>query len=202
MPVRIALCGEMGSGKDWWADVVVRELELEKVAIAETFKAMWNGIRELAGLPEDKHFARPFLQLMGNIGRAHNENIWVDTLMAKLKSEKGYVLSDLRFPNEAARLRELGFGIVRVETNETERRARLAARDGGHDAATELDDTERFIRDIVPDLVVRGEKEATEETRVALQRFIRERTATCAATDARLVAAKWRSECVPAGGRP
>lgn len=183
----------MGGGKDFWSDILVREVELEKVAIAETFKAMWNGIRELAGLPEDKHFARPFLQLMGNIGRAHNEKIWVDTLLAKLDPEKGYVLSDLRFPNEAARLRELGFGIVRVETNETERRARLAARDGGHDATTELDDTERFIRSIDADLVIRGEASETEASRAALLNFVRERTQTIVGTDRRALDARWTS---------
>lgn len=170
--VRIAFTGEMGSGKDFWCDWVADEYGIEKLAFARRIKRIVDVVFDAIRLPKSKSFRRPAYQLVGNVGRWFPENLWVGFVEHELEDGVSCVLSDLRFPNEAARLRRLGFLIVRVRTAHFERLQRLKQRDGGHAPATESDRTETAIRDVIADIEVRGEARNTDETRAVLRRCV------------------------------
>ena len=61
---------------------------------------------------------RRLLQIFGTeIGRSLlGENIWVELATRNLESSKNYVFTDVRFPNEADKIKNLGGLIWRVET--------------------------------------------------------------------------------------
>ena len=60
---------------------------------------------------------RRLLQIFGTeIGRSLlGENIWVELATRNLESSKNYVFTDVRFPNEADKIKNLGGLIWRVE---------------------------------------------------------------------------------------
>lgn len=57
---------------------------------------------------------REFLRLVGMWARSKNEDTWVNIVANKI-GEGNYFISDLRFPNEYKKLKELGFLLVKIE---------------------------------------------------------------------------------------
>lgn len=59
---------------------------------------------------------RELLQRMGTeVGRdLFGENVWVNRVAAQIVSEQNYVITDVRFPNEAAWLKEVGGRLIRI----------------------------------------------------------------------------------------
>lgn len=114
----VGITGVAGSGKDTAADYLVSKYGFTKVSFAAILKNMLS----VAGLPEpsnrdDKeknvegfNFTwREAAQTLGTEwGRSLDENIWVKLTMASLEEGKNYVLSDVRFDNEARAIYEAG----------------------------------------------------------------------------------------------
>lgn len=73
----------------------------------------WNGIKST---PHNAN-VREFLQRLGtDAGRnILGENIWVDATLKGLDPNGSYVITDVRFPNEADAIRNLGGQVYRVE---------------------------------------------------------------------------------------
>ena len=118
----IGISGVAGSGKDTAADYLVSEYGFTKVSFAAILKNMLS----VAGLPEpsnrddkEKNVAgfsftwREAAQRLGTEwGRGLDENIWVKMTMNSLEPSKDYVISDIRFDNEAtAVINDLGYTI-------------------------------------------------------------------------------------------
>lgn len=120
----IGITGVAGSGKDTVADYLASKYGFIKVSFASILKEMLA----IAGLPEpsdrdDKekpvkcfNFTwREAAQTLGTEwGRALDENIWVKLTMAKLDLTKNYVISDVRFDNEAEVIAHYGGIIVQL----------------------------------------------------------------------------------------
>lgn len=146
-----------GCGKSTVADLFI---ERERVSFAAPLKrAVWNMLDdlELAGfhyvyegkeaiIPELGVSARHMMQTLGTEwGRACiHPDFWV--MIARAKAERiladgrSVVIDDVRFPNEAAMIRELGGELWRIERPSI-------AYDGDHES-------EGGLEDITPDRVI------------------------------------------------
>lgn len=63
---------------------------------------------------------RQFLQHIGNSFRTYNPDFWVNALFSDYNEWEEWVISDVRFPNEALKIRELGGIVLRVDGNHRE----------------------------------------------------------------------------------
>jgi hypothetical protein len=132
----IGLTGYAQHGKDSAASTIVEEFGYERLAFADTLKSMAltlnpyipdtsGGITRLEGvvnyhggwegakvIPE----VRRFLQVLGTEAvRGHlGDDIWVNALAIKMQPAGDYVISDVRFPNEAQMVHDLGGQVVRI----------------------------------------------------------------------------------------
>lgn len=81
---------------------------------------------------------RLLLQKLGTEGGREliHENIWVNALFADLKEDSKWIITDVRFPNEADEIKRRGGYLIRVE--------RDVADSGNHPSETALDDYEGF----------------------------------------------------------
>ena len=114
----IGITGKAGSGKDTVADYLVSKHGYTKISFAAILKNMLR----VAGLPEptnrdDKEKVvegfefswRDAAQKLGTEwGRSLDTNIWVKLTMQSLDPFKKYVISDVRFDNEAEAVRKSG----------------------------------------------------------------------------------------------
>lgn len=112
------ITGKAGAGKDTAADYLVSQYGFVKVSFAATLKKMLD----VAGLPEpfnrdDKEKVvegfdftwREAAQKLGTEwGRSLDPDIWVKLTMNSLDPHKNYVISDVRFENEASAIRKQG----------------------------------------------------------------------------------------------
>ncbi len=125
-PLFILLSGKMGVGKTTVAELIMDSLadsnrtamrESFATGVKETAKTMgWNDVKDEVG--------RKLLQDVGMKGRNNNPNLWVDQVIDRVQEKQMFipdiiVIDDWRFPNEADRLKELGFDIykVRIESS-------------------------------------------------------------------------------------
>lgn len=111
---RIALVGNMRSGKDTFADVLINEKGYTKIAFADELKRI---CKEL--FPEqfkNGNKPREILQSVGKCMRSIDYDVWVKALDRKIKqcNGKNLVITDVRYPNEVAYLRNNGFIIVQI----------------------------------------------------------------------------------------
>lgn len=125
MPVLIGLAGTAGSGKDTTAQFLVKQHGFKAFAFAD---AVRDALKIVLAI-EDKYFeyplkevviqkygksARELMQALGtDWGRnSVSEDIWVDIAINKawssLSAGSNVVLTDVRFENEANKIRKLG----------------------------------------------------------------------------------------------
>ena len=121
----VGISGRMGSGKTTLAEVL-EEQGYTRKAFAEPLYwiakryMFWDGVKDEKG--------RKLLQTLGTeCGRAYNSNVWVKHMeiyiksrlnmeqVAKYKSPVKIVIDDLRFPNEADFIRDLGGQVIHLD---------------------------------------------------------------------------------------
>jgi hypothetical protein len=110
-------------------------------------------LAELAGCS-----SRQLLIDYGNLFRKYNENYWVDFLMEKIEAEMPprVAITDVRYPNEAERIKAAGGIMVRLERH-TSRDRLVDPMANASISETALDDYKGF------DFVLPGHKNATME---------------------------------------
>ncbi|MDP9439711.1 MAG: hypothetical protein M3P49_13390 [Actinomycetota bacterium] len=86
-------------------------------------------------------------------GRAINDLIWIN-YMRRFLPDGNVTIDDLRFLNEYAALKDLGFVVVRLEISEDVRRRRLSERDGSFDPSTQGHASETELASIPHDHVI------------------------------------------------
>lgn len=120
----IGLTGFARAGKDEAARGLA---DYKRIAFADelkfelnwTVKTLYN-INTLNMSPEEKTLVRPMLVAHGAIRRAQNEDYWINKLAAATDcvglSDAGhkFVLTDVRYPNEAAWVRDHGGKVVLI----------------------------------------------------------------------------------------
>lgn len=125
----IGLAGHARSGKDAAAAAIVKDspLHWRRLAFADNLKALAATMlppvdRQLAlqcgwddGL---KALYRPNLQDLGSAGRSLlGANVWVSPVVSAMLREPGfgYVITDVRYPNEVDAIHDIGGTVVRIE---------------------------------------------------------------------------------------
>lgn len=112
----------------------------------------------IKSIEEDKATFRPLLEWIGiTFGREYlgTPNRWIDefrkgVLKAQASGAEMIVCDDMRLPNEAAALREMGFLIVRIQRPEIDRGMALVR---AHELAGVMP-SERTIDEIKPDVTI------------------------------------------------
>lgn len=128
-PTIIGLTGYAGSGKDTVRSILVRRHEYDGLAFADPIREMLGGLLESCGVSEtwmterelkEREIPaigasyRQLAQLLGTEwGRSIHPDFWLKIAAAKIDmyrsfGSKGVVISDCRFPNEAAWIRANG----------------------------------------------------------------------------------------------
>lgn len=131
-PLLIGLTGVAGSGKDTVREILEERHEIDGLAFADPMRDMLSALLETIGVDSDwmtdrdrKEKPIPELglsyrtmaqQLGTEWGRALDQDFWLKIAGAKIAlyhrySDKGVVISDVRFPNEAAWIKSEG-GII------------------------------------------------------------------------------------------
>lgn len=133
--VIIGLGSKARVGKDYAAAQLRNYFDVERIAFADQLKAdlakifMFRNIDFSAALndPVTKEMVRPLLVEYGQTMRRFNQDIWVDAaLKGKEFEHQVTIITDVRFPNEVKRLKELGGVYIEVvadavqPANETE----------------------------------------------------------------------------------
>lgn len=134
-PRLIGLTGYAGTGKDTVRSILEEEYDLDGMAFADAIRDMLAGLFASVGIdhgwmverhlkemeiPELGASYRKLAQLLGTEwGRSIDPDFWVRIAAAKVKlcahyNNAGVVISDVRFPNEAAWIRSQGGVIWRV----------------------------------------------------------------------------------------
>lgn len=142
-PRVIGLIGYAGVGKDTAAKVLTQDYGYVRIGFADPLKQIlyaigWDGDKskraacECCGLLQ----GRELLQVAGTEGvrRVLGDGIWTDHLANEIfkRPDTKFVVSDVRFRNEADRLRDLGAMLVRIH-----REGQVPA--FGHSSETEVD---------------------------------------------------------------
>ena len=125
-PIIVGFGHRAGVGKDA-AALALEPLGYERLGFADTLKSIayavrpewqpmideygWDSVKRL--MPD----VRQFLQLLGTEGvRDHlGEDVWVDACMAKMQPGHKYVVTDVRFPNEAKAILRAGGHLYRID---------------------------------------------------------------------------------------
>lgn len=130
----IGVSGYAQSGKDTVA-ALLRDRGFERVAFADGIKiallaldpVLTNSYGDRTSLAKYvEHYGwemakkvpevREYLQRLGTeVGRnMFGETVWVDYAFRGMSPHKNYVITDVRYPNEADRIRESGGRVIRV----------------------------------------------------------------------------------------
>ena len=150
----IGISGKIGSGKDSLADLIIKHNnQFEKKSYAYKLKkigSLLTGTEEsLWFTQEGKNIYLPewnmtigrFQQLLGTEAMrvGLHPNTWIISLFADLKEDSKWVITDVRFKNEAYAVKERGGFLIRIEGDPAKVRAN-STRDMSHPSETDLDD--------------------------------------------------------------
>lgn len=137
----IGFCGPEGAGKTTAAAIVARDYGLATLPFARPLKEMLAAIgvpeRHLYGTPEEK--AEPLAMLGGKSARHAMQTLgtewgrecigkgfWGDLWEARVASLSGAVADDVRFANEAERIKRMGGHVICIVRSEAQLDAKPA----------------------------------------------------------------------------
>jgi hypothetical protein len=144
----IGISGRARSGKDTAAASLHKlHPRFSRCGFADELKRV---AARLIGKPDDYYFYeenkirdRQYLINLGQTMRSYDKDFWVNKVLAQLKPGRFFVITDVRFLNEAEALKKAGFLLVRLNpSNETilERGGKLI----DDPSETELDNYDAF----------------------------------------------------------
>lgn len=115
--MKIALFGKMRSGKNTVADILVKDYQFTEFAFAT---GIGNIIKEYFPKEWAKGKPRRHYQQIGQELRKLDKEVWINYLLESVKESGAemVVVTDGRQQNEARRLREEGYTIIKVECPE------------------------------------------------------------------------------------
>lgn len=111
----IGLSGKLQSGKDTVAEYLIKKYNFNRLAFADKLKEMardlflWNGEKDAYG--------RKLLQDVGMKMREIKDDVWINYILRKIDTNKNYIITDVRYQNEANSLLKFGAILWRIERN-------------------------------------------------------------------------------------
>lgn len=120
----IGLVGLMGSGKDTAARWLQEEYHYTPVAFADPIRGMVHQ------LFPDRPRQRELYQSFGDWARQQNSEVFVEWVRRRTTQGGPWVVTDVRFPNELAAIKEEGGVLIAISAPDAVRHARVLARDG------------------------------------------------------------------------
>lgn len=167
--MRIAISGKLGSGKNTVATIIQEfftppataegnQRQWKELAFAYRLKevvAAWTGTTIEQNLSRDGKGLKPpgspytlgeWQQKVGMMGREYlGTSIWIDLTLAQVQPDDFVIITDCRFRNEADRLKQEKFFLIRVEGDPAGiRQKNVDKRDLSHPSETDLDDYRNF----------------------------------------------------------
>lgn len=162
MGVIIGISGKIGSGKDTVAQYIIDNMQLFKFQQ----KSFAYNLKHISAIISGKSVDSMFTQEGKNVKlpmyndisvgelqqiigtdlfrEEFDEDVWIKSLFASYdKANDNWVVSDVRFENEAETIRKMGGILVRLEGDPTGIRAN-SNRNMNHASETDLDDYEHF----------------------------------------------------------
>ncbi len=115
--MKIAVCGKMASGKTTLADWFVEHHDFQKISLAAKVKSI---AADLFGMV---HKDRRLLQQIGMKMREIREDVWIDYLINH--DGDNLIVDDVRFINEAEKLKAAGWTILRINIDDELQKERL-----------------------------------------------------------------------------
>lgn len=135
----IGLVGQAESGKTTAADMLVKEFGIPRFSFAEPIKEVCNPIAErLYGPDFDKSQVRWLYQAVGQGRREDSPDFWVNDAFERMKEFRYAVIDDVRYINEADRIRDEGGLIIRIQR--TGHANRLTEEERSHPSEREMED--------------------------------------------------------------
>jgi dephospho-CoA kinase len=164
---RIALCGPMTSGKSYASGILMREYGYVQFAFADKLKSVVSELLDI-NVTVKNNLTRQVLQQFSADCKRWRPDVWIETTLEEIAKSQTYgiekfVIDDLRFIHEADILRENGFTIIRIDTPESVRMARVTKLYPDTQAEAHEHASEKEWLEIVPDFTISGEGRKTQE---------------------------------------
>jgi hypothetical protein len=150
----IGISGKIGSGKDTLADFIIKHNnQFEKKSYAKKLKQIGSFLtgtdEKLWFTQEGKNINLPdwdmtigqFQQRLGTeaIRNGLHQEAWILSLFADLAPTSKWLITDMRFKNEAYAIKQRGGKVLRINGDPAKVRAN-STRDLSHPSETDLDD--------------------------------------------------------------
>jgi dephospho-CoA kinase len=150
--IKLALTGKMRTGKDYLAEALSPEYNLYRLAFGDELKRHAKAIFPQQFEANEK--PRQLIQDFGQSMRRLDSDVWVRPVIDKIRTYgflfemsqfDGFVITDLRQPNEFDALKAEGFVIVRVSSPLGMRIERMQANGDAFDPKDLEHETESYI---------------------------------------------------------
>lgn len=115
--MKIAICGKMASGKTTLADWFVEHHGFQKISLAAKVKSIAADLFAMVGKD------RRLLQQIGMKMREIREDVWIDYLINH--EGENLIVDDVRFINEAEKLKTAGWTLIRINIDDDLQKERL-----------------------------------------------------------------------------
>jgi hypothetical protein len=159
----VGFIGRAGSGKDTAADIILKhQPTFENIKMAGPLKAMTEALFVSFGVSpenarhmmEDHHLKVAPIWEMGDksprfimqtLGTEWGRNtvcddLWINAFKARAEKAAGVVCTDVRFPNEAALIQQLGGFLVKIDADE-----RLGPNNDPHPSEVEMEKIQPYL---------------------------------------------------------
>lgn len=161
MGLKIGILGEIRAGKD----TVAKQIEYKTDGFVYHF-AFSEGIHEVINMVMPEIYAqgkpREALQVLGQAFRQIKPDVWIDHLFNDVefsyisKYNRNMIITDVRQPNEAKRLQEEGFHIIKVVSDKDIRLQRINQNGDNFDNSMLDHETETAVHQCTYDYLIRN----------------------------------------------
>tara|TARA_R110002020_G_scaffold299387_4_gene515081 strand:+ start:2297 stop:2809 length:513 start_codon:yes stop_codon:yes gene_type:complete len=119
--MKIAICGQMASGKTTLANRLCEEENYTRLSLAGMVKEVAYTLFNMN--PQNKD--RKLLQQIGMKMREIRPMVWIDYVIEESKEYECVVVDDVRFINEVKQFKENGWILVKLEITDEIQKSRL-----------------------------------------------------------------------------
>lgn len=122
----IGITGAMFTGKSTVYQLIASKQKCVNIRFSGAIYDIQEAIYAIVGLPVPYPKDRKLLQYIGtDWGRSLNENLWVNVWKTRITDwDRTIITDDVRFPNEAAALKEVGGVLIKIVASEAVRAQR------------------------------------------------------------------------------